>query len=57
MIPNLHDRELVITDRILAHIFPFVRGEIIVYRDMTNNREIKIKRILGLPGEKIKIAE
>lgn len=57
MMPNLVDQELVITDRISTHFAPLKRWEIIVYRDMANGWEIKIKRILGLPTEKIEIAE
>ena len=57
MMPNFSDREIVITDRISSHFFPLDRAEIIVYRDMTEGGEIKIKRVIGLPHEKIEISD
>ena len=57
MMPNFTDKNIVITDRIATHIFPLKRGDVIVYRDMTANGEVKIKRIIGLPLEKLQISE
>lgn len=53
--PNLKPESIVIVDRISPRISPLHRGEIIVYRDTMN--VIKIKRVIGLPGETIQIGE
>lgn len=57
MQPNLLDNQLVLIDRLSTHFYPLQRGENIVFRDMTNDGEIKIKRIIGLPMEKVEIAD
>lgn len=58
MMPNFSDKQIAVTDRISTHFKPLSRWEVIVYRDMMSPLgEIKIKRILGLPGEKIEISE
>ncbi len=57
MQPTLENDQIVLIDRISLKFEPLKRGEIIVYRDMNNNGEIKVKRVLGLPGEKIEIAD
>ncbi len=57
MLPSFSDQQIVITDRISTHFSPLRRWEIIVYRDMTEGGEIKIKRVIGLPNERIEISE
>ena len=53
----LLDGQLVFIDRISTRFSPLQRGEVVVYRDMAENSMIKIKRIVGLSGETIKIAD
>jgi len=61
MVPNLFDRELIITDKIdviLSHInsqlgISFSRGDIVVFQKPEHKDFVK--RIIGLPGEKISI--
>lgn len=55
MSPNLEAGGIVIIDRISHKIAPLERGEIVVYREWRES--IKIKRILWLPGETLRIAE
>lgn len=55
MMPNLKPESITIVDRLSPRLYPLERGEIIVYRDDTNS--IKIKRVIGLPGEKLQISE
>mgnify|MGYP000925871316 FL=1 len=57
MQPTLEDAQIVLIDRISLKFQPLSRGEIVVYRDMNNDGEIKVKRVLGLPREKIEIAD
>lgn len=55
MLPNLSPGSLSFIDRISPRIVPLRRGEIIVYRDLAQG--VKIKRVIGLPGESIQIAD
>lgn len=57
MEPSLHDQEYLIVDRLSYRIGHPQRGDIIVF-DAPNNPGVDyIKRIIGLPGEKIKITD
>lgn len=55
MMPNLEPESITIIDKISPKISPLQRGEIIVYRNGTEG--IKIKRVIGLPGELIQIGD
>ncbi len=55
MQPNLQDGQLVLIDKISIHLHPLQRGENIVFRDTTNAWEVKVKRVIWLPGETITI--
>jgi signal peptidase I len=52
MLPNFKPNDITIVDRISSKISPLRRGEVIVYHD---GNGIRIKRIIGLPGELIQI--
>jgi signal peptidase I len=56
MEPSFHDWEIALIDRLSIKFQPLKRWEIIVYRDMKNDWEARVKRILWLAGEKIEIA-
>lgn len=53
MMPTLKPESIAIIDRISPKISPLHRGEIIVYR--SGFEGIKIKRVIGLPGELLQI--
>jgi signal peptidase I len=53
MEPNLHDGEYVIVNRIVYHLHPPQRGDIVVFR-RDANREF-IKRVIALPGETVEV--
>ena len=55
MEPNFHDREYLIVDEISYRIKEPIRGDIVVFRYPRNPQEFFIKRIVGLPGEKIQV--
>lgn len=58
MYPALEKENIVIVDRLSRHIVPFHRSEIIVYSDVADRIEkYKIKRLIGLPGDAVKIAD
>lgn len=55
MEPNFHENEYLIIDKLSPHFKPFVRGEVIVFRYPKTDHRFLIKRVIGLPGEKIVI--
>ncbi|OGC58098.1 signal peptidase I [candidate division WWE3 bacterium RIFCSPLOWO2_01_FULL_42_11] len=57
MFPNLHDKSLILTDKISYRSHPPRRGDVIVFHYPLNPRKDYVKRIIGLPGEKLKIED
>jgi signal peptidase I len=55
MEPNYQDGEYLIIDEISYRLREPERGEVIVFKYPQNPSEFFIKRIIGLPGETIKI--
>jgi signal peptidase I len=53
MRPTVENGELVVVDKWTNN---FQRGDIIVYKDLTDNSDV-VKRIVGLPGEQVEIKE
>lgn len=56
MEPNLHNGEQIIAEKISMKFKPLSRGEIVIFRHPDNNERLLVKRVIGLPGETIKIA-
>jgi signal peptidase I len=56
MEPNFHDHEYLIIDEISYRFSPPERGDIVVFRYPDDPRQFFIKRIVGLPGERIEIS-
>ena len=57
MEPNLIDHEYLIIDEISQHFGDFSRGHIVVFEPPSNDAQVYIKRIIGLPGETVEIME
>lgn len=57
MEPNFYDHEYLIIDELTYRFRAPVRGEVIVFRYPGNHKEYFLKRIVGLPGERVKISE
>ncbi len=57
MEPNFFDKEYLIIDELSYRLRPPQRGEVIVFKFPENTKEFFLKRIIGLPGERVKIAE
>ncbi len=55
MEPSFFDKEYILTDKISYRFREPKRGEVIIFRAPKNQELDYIKRIIGLPGEKIKI--
>lgn len=57
MEPNFYEHEYLIIDEITYRFRAPERGEVIVLKYPENPKEYFIKRVVGLPGERVKIAE
>lgn len=57
MEPTFHDNEYLIIDEISYRFNEPARGDIIVFRYPRNPKEYFIKRVIGLPGEKVQIKD
>ena len=55
MVPNFHDGELLLTEKVTYKIYKPERGDVIVFRAPTTANVDFIKRVIGLPGEKVQI--
>lgn len=55
MLPNFHHHEYVLTDKVTYHFRNPQRGEIVIFKAPPKPRDEYIKRVIALPGEKIKI--
>jgi len=55
MLPTLHDGEFVLVNKLSYRVGTPTRGDIIVFRSTTTNDLDLIKRIMGVPGDKISI--
>ncbi len=56
MEPNFEDYQYVVVDEASYHFREPVRGEVIVFRSPPNHSVFYIKRIIGLPGERVIIS-
>lgn len=57
MVPNFHNSEYIITDKISYRVRSVQRGEVIIFKAPKNIEKDFIKRIIALPGERIKIED
>lgn len=56
MLPNYHDGELLLTEKVTYRIYKPERGDVIVFRAPQRNVDF-IKRIIGLPGDTVRIED
>ncbi len=57
MEPTFHAREYLIVDEISYRFREPSRGDVVVFRSPVSPDEYYLKRIIGLPGERIKVEE
>jgi signal peptidase I len=55
MEPNFQEKEYLIIDEITYRFKEPTRGEVVVLRSPTVERDFYLKRIIGLPGERVKV--
>lgn len=55
MEPTFHNNEYILTDKISYKFGSPKRGEVIIFKSPTNPDVDYIKRVIGLPGEKLKV--
>jgi len=55
MEPNFYDKEYLIIDEISYRLREPERGEVVVFKYPDRKKEFFLKRIIGLPGERVKI--
>lgn len=54
MLPNYHNKDYLIVDRLSYRLKEPQRGDVIVLKFPKDNTQYYIKRIIGLPGEAVK---
>lgn len=55
MEPNFHNGEYLLTDKVSYRIGDPKRGDVIVFKAPPSHKDEFIKRILGLPGDTVKV--
>ncbi len=55
MFPNFHDGDYIITDKLSYRFAEPKRGDIVVFKNPRDQSQDFIKRIIGLPGNRVKI--
>lgn len=55
MVPNYHNREYLIINKLTYRFSEPERGDVIVFKYPKNRSQYFIKRIIGLPGEKVEV--
>src|ERR1043165_4563940 len=57
MVPNFHNREYLIVNKISYRLHQPERGDVIGFKYPQDTIQFFIKRFSGLPGEKVKVAD
>jgi signal peptidase I len=57
MYPNFHDQEYILTDKITYRLGQPDRGDVVIFKAPKNEEYDYIKRIIGLPGEKVRVED
>ncbi len=55
MVPNYHNREYLVVNKLTYRFDEPARGDVIVFRYPKDTSQYFIKRIIGMPGEKVKV--
>lgn len=55
MEPNFHNGEFILTNKVVYKLRNPKRGEVVIFKSPSNKEIDYIKRIIGLPGDTVKI--
>jgi signal peptidase I len=55
MVPNFHDQEYLVIEKISYHTHEPMRGDVVVFKYPKDPKQFFIKRVVGLPGEKVQV--
>lgn len=55
MFPNFHNADYIITDKITYKFSLPKRGDVVVFKNPKDPTQDFIKRVIGLPGERVKV--
>jgi len=55
MIPTLEDNQYIIINKLAYYIGDPERGDTVVFRPPTDNKKHYVKRVIGVPGDKVSI--
>jgi signal peptidase I len=55
MYPTFHDKEQIVAEKISVKVKDLKRGEILIFEHPFEKGRLLIKRLVGMPGEKIRI--
>jgi signal peptidase I len=57
MLPRLEDRDRLFINKFVYHIKAISRGDIVVFRYPEDEEKSYIKRVIGLPGDRLRIIQ
>jgi signal peptidase I len=57
MEPGIHENQRLVIEKISYHMHGPERGDVVVLRDPSGTDELLIKRVVGLPGERVTVAD
>lgn len=55
MVPTYQDHQYLVINKLVYRLHNPQRGDVMVFRFPQNTKEFFIKRVIGLPGEKVKV--
>jgi len=56
MEPTFFNTQLIITNKFIFKVMPPKRGDVVIFKSPMNKEIDYIKRVVGLPGERVKLA-
>ncbi|HMR55655.1 MAG TPA: signal peptidase I [Candidatus Doudnabacteria bacterium] len=55
MVPNFHNKEYLVVDKVSYRLGEPKRGDVIVFKYPKDTSQYFIKRVIGLPGERVQV--
>lgn len=57
MEPNFHNGEYILTNKVIYKLYSPHRGDVVIFKSPRNKEIDFIKRIIALPGERVRLSE